>query len=220
MARAGRDAFWKCAGTLISVLLCASDGLAAERGAVVLGLSLGQESVDILSESDSRPNPRPFLFTRVGLDYHLGPHWAVVTAGKFGGSFFDFKGPGVSGNVEETIWSARVGFDWIHHDRGGCSAYAGAGYEYGEARSWLKNLLVSEDGPRNILSGGFVTGGAEARVTQMLSVFGELEAFAFHGRAELSTLVTRYNWLGRSIGVSVGLRYSVSGRGESSSAAE
>ncbi len=188
-------------------------------GAFSLAATLGQKSLDILSEGDIRPNARPFVFAGLEAQYRFSERWGVSWSGQLGGSFFDFNGPGVSGNVEETNWSTRVGLDWAHGFESGSVTYAGLGYEYGEARSWLKNLQVSETGPRNVLTGASVRAGAAIRSAPRLFIVGEVHAGAYRGRAEVGSLSTRYNWLGRSVGVSVGLRYAVRpGRADASRA--
>src|SRR5687767_2117844 len=135
-------------------------------------------------------------------------HWGGTIAGQLGGSYFNFNDPGGSGNVEEVLWSARVGLDWVlpHEDREGIT-YFGVGYEYAEAKSWLENQLLSESGPRNVLTGAFVRTGRGWRLSSWLLLTGELEASGFRGRADVPSTLARYNWFGRSIGASLALRF-------------
>jgi len=197
--------------TLGSILGFASTGLGSPENdakpSLFVAASLGQKSVDILSEGDIRPSARPFIFTGLELQYLPWDRWGASVSGQLGGSFFDFNGLGTSGNVEEVTWSARIGVDWVDRLTRRRALYVGLGYEYCEAKSWLKNLQVAEDGPRNVLHGGSIRAGATLPAASRLFVLVELQASAYHGHADVASLQTHYNWLGRSMGIAVGVRY-------------
>src|SRR5262245_884950 len=150
--------------------------------------------------------------------YVVVPQLAATLSGRIGGSFFDFNGTGTSGNVEEVLWSTRIGIDWIHEIGPKSVAYAGLGFEYGEEESWLSNLApgpggflqeTTVDGPQNILTGGSLRVGVERWVATRLAVAIDLDAGAYRGRTDVVSQVARYHWLGRSVGVSLGLNYTV-----------
>src|SRR5262245_26493009 len=83
-------------------------------GSVAVAASIGQTPADVLSEGDIRANARAFLFAGLDAQYVMVPKLAATLSGRIGGSFFDFNGSGTSGNVEEVLWSTRIGIDWIH----------------------------------------------------------------------------------------------------------
>ena len=151
--------------SVVATIICALEGLGwvdsvasapqpAGAGAIVVGAALAQGVSDRLSVGDIRPQPHGEWGGRVGLDYQFSERWAVTLAGQVGGSWLDFNGFAVSGKIVDANWSGRVGVDRLILAGGGATLFIGIGLEYGEARSWLDNLTISQEGPHNYAVGG------------------------------------------------------------------
>jgi hypothetical protein len=211
----------------IATLLCALEGPGSRvavasapqptgEGAFVVSAALAQGVSDRLSVGDIRPQSRGEWGGRLGLDYQFSERWVVTVASQVGGSWFDFNGFAVSGKIVDASWSGRVGVDRLVPAGGGATLWVGLGLEYGEARSWLDNLTISQEGPHNYAVGGSARFGVSSPALGRVQLYGELLPSFYRGHARDGTSGTEYNWLGRSLTGAIGVRF-VLARGHSSS---
>ena len=186
----------------------------AGAGALLVGVALAQGVSDRLSVSDIRPQTRGEWGGRVSLDYLLTERWGASLAGQVGGSWFDFNGFAVSGKIVDSNWGVRAGVDRLIHAGGASTLSIGIGLEYGEARSWLDNLTISQEGPHNYLVGGSARVGVSTPLLARFQVYGELLQSFYRAHARDGTSRNEYNWLGRSLTGGVGVRFALA-RGHS-----
>jgi hypothetical protein len=179
---------------------------AAGRGAVRLGVAAGTRTFDGLSVAEIRPRPQGELTCEGELDYVGAAHWGVAVSGRFGGAWFDYGGPGVSGKIEENSWSVRFLVDRHMSPSRTRSFRLGAGYEYGEARSWVHNYNFSDEGPHAFLSGVIVRLGLAQSLANRLQLYGDIEQSAYRAHAKDVSPANEYNWLGRAFKATVGIR--------------
>ncbi|MGH9195395.1 MAG: hypothetical protein ACRD1T_06615, partial [Acidimicrobiia bacterium] len=124
----------------------------------------------------------------------------------FGGAWFDFVGPGVSGKIEDFSWLIRSGVD-VHipaFDR--LAFYLGLGAEYGETRSWLEAVSADDEGPRVFVTGGYVKAGAIGLALHRTHAYVEVVQSGYVAHASQSRLENNFNWLGRSFEGAAGIR--------------
>jgi hypothetical protein len=209
----------------LAVLLCVLGGVAphvatasvsgrpAGPGALLVSVGLAQSVTDRLSVSDIRPQARGEWGGRVDLDYQFSERWAATIAGQVGGSWFDFNGFAVSGKIVDASWSVRTGVDRLI-PAGGATLAVGIGLEYGEARSWLDNLVISQEGPHNYTLGGSARVGISSPFLGRVQAYGELLSSFYRGRAQDRTSGNTYHWLGRSLTGAIGMRFALA-RGHS-----
>jgi hypothetical protein len=133
----------------------------------------------------------------------------VTFAGQVGGSWFDFNGFAVSGKIVDASWSARAGVDRLIPAGGRATLFTGVGLEYGEARSWLDNLTISQAGPHNYAVGGSARVGISSSLLGRVQVYGELLQSFYRGHARDGTSGSKYNWLGRSLTGAVGVKFAL-----------
>lgn len=183
-------------------------------GALLVGVALAQGSFDRLSVSDIRPQSRREWGGRVGLDYQLSERWAATVTGYVGGAWFDFNGFAVSGKIVDASWSARAGVDRVISVGGGSTLSIGVGFEYGEARSWLDNLTISQAGPHNYTTGGSTRVAIVSPRLARFQIYGELLQSFYRAHARDGTSWNKYNWLGGSLTGGVGVRFALA-RGHS-----
>lgn len=194
-----------------AILLAASLGLCphasfAGTARVHFGLGLQQRTFETLTYSDIRPTSRGEVGARADLAVRFSTHWHGSASFHFGGSWFDFSGPVTAGKFEDASWLARLGVE-RHHPLGErTTLYFGAGAEYGESRSWLDTPASSEEGPRAFFGGGYVRAGAMHQVFGPERLYLEFIQSVQRAHARSAPLVQDYNWLGRSLEGSVGLR--------------
>lgn len=188
------------------------------EGTLLVGIALAQGVSDRLSVSDIRPQTRGEWGGRVGLDYQFSERWAASLAGQVGGSWFDFNGFAVSGRIVDASWGVRAGVDRLIPIGGAPRLSIGIGLEYGEARSWLDNLTISQKGPHNYTVGGSGRVGISSPFLARFQVYGELLQSYYRGHARDEISGSSYNWLGRSFTGAVGVRFALA-RGHSGDAA-
>lgn len=181
---------------------------AADRGAVTLGVEAGGRTFDAMSVGDVRPRPQGEVMGTVEVGYVAARNWNVSVSGRFGGSWFDFTdNAGRSGNIEDDSWSIRSFVDRQVHLSGGRTIVFGLGYEYGEARSWVKNAVFSDEGPHTFTSGGAFRAGVDQAWGSWVELHAGLEQAIYHAHATDSSLGNTYNWLGRAFSATAGVRF-------------
>jgi hypothetical protein len=159
-----------------------------------------------MSFSDIRPTTRGEAGGRIEMGLRVSDRcWATVS-GHFGGAWFDFSGPSVSGTIEDFSWVVRAGADWRHPLGTRAEWYAGLGGEYGESRSWLDALSTEDEGPRVFLRGGYVKLGAA--IGGPLQLYADLTQSVVMAHARQAELENKYNWLGRALEGAVGVRFA------------
>lgn len=178
--------------------------------ALLFGLVAQQRSSEFLSVSDTRPRSYGELGGRADLSFMLSDHWGMTLSGHVGGTWLDFTGFGVSGRVADQSWSLRAGLDRFVPLGARQTLLIGAGLEYGEGRSWLDTFAASTEGPHAYMTGGSVRLGLAHQLGSRVQIVADLTQSAYRAHAkEPSTLRTSYNWLGRSMAGSVGVRWAV-----------
>jgi len=204
---------------------CATSSSADGRlgsGAWLLGLELQEREFDTMSAGDSRPIPRGESGVRLSVDRLLSTAWAFGLSGHFGGAWLDWSDPvyNTSGKIEDTGWSTRVGVDRVFALGEGGTGFAGIGIEYGEAHSWLHTLGVdpatglggqniSDEGPRCYMTGGYARFLAVTPAWRGVAGCAQVSASIYGAHASDPPFGLRYDWLGRSLAVSAGLRFVV-----------
>jgi hypothetical protein len=175
----------------------------------VAGVALAQGASDRLSVGDIRPEPHGEWAGRVSLDYRFSERWAATFAGQIGGSWLDFNGFAVSGKIVDASWTCRAGVDRLIPAGHGALLFVGIGLEYGEARSWLDNLTISQEGPHNYVGGGSARIGIASPFVGRVQAYGELLQSFYRGHARDGVSGIKYNWLGRSLSGAVGVRFAL-----------
>lgn len=131
-----------------------------------------------------------------------------LLAGQVGGSWSDFNGFAVSGKIVDASWSLRAGLDRLIPVGRGGTLFAGIGLEYGESRSWLDNLTISQQGPHNYNFGGSARIGVSSPFVARFQVYGEVLESFYRAHARDGTSGNQYNWLGRSLTGAFGVRFA------------
>ena len=194
-------------------VLCVSVGAAPSHanggpisGAWLLGLELQQRSFDTMSASDSRPVARADAGVRGSIDWLLAPRWALGLSAHFGGSWFDWSDPvsNTAGKVEDTAWDTRLGVDRVLSVGQRGMALIGVGVEYGEARSWVHTL-----GPHCYATGGYARLASMTPVWRRMALCAQVSESFYSAHALDPPFGTKFDWLGRSLAVSVGLRFEI-----------
>ena len=198
---------------LMGLLALPSSANAGEQPgahALLFGSVVQQRSFEFLSVGDTRPRSYGELGGRADLSYLLSDHWEMTLSGHVGGTWLDFNGFGVSGRVADQSWSLRAGLDRLVPLGERQTLSIGAGLEYGEGRSWLDTFTASSEGPHAYMTGGSVRLGLAHQLGSRVHIVADLSQSAYRAHAkEPSTLRTSYNWLGRSMAGSVGMRWAV-----------
>lgn len=179
---------------------------AAAQSAVGVGIAAGTRTFDGLSVGEIRPHSHGEVTFEVELDWISASRWGASLSGRFGGSWFDYNGPGVSGNIEDASWSVRLFVDRHLDVSASRSLRVGAGYEYGEARSWMHNFQFRDEGPHAYTSGGAVRFGVAQSVAKRLQLYGDIECSAFRAHAADTSPSNEYSWLGRAFKATLGVR--------------
>jgi len=193
---------------LLLVSCSVSPGYSASQvgaHAIIIGVGAGARAFDRLAKADPRPSRRGELNGGIELGYFLTPSLRVSLMGRLGGTFFDFDGAFGSGNASEQSWGGRGGLDWVQETQGPLSPYLGLGYDYGEARSWIRSPLQDDEGPRNIFSGVSTRAGVNLHLSPRLRLNWEILAGGYYAHTFDERLQTRYRWLGYSLGTSIGI---------------
>ncbi len=218
----------RCVGVWLVVLGLTgfvSASPAAERpggGAWMLGAEIQQRTFDTMSAGDARPGARGDVGVRFSLDHLVTPHWTVGISGHFGGTWLHWtqRTYNISGTLEDVSWDTRLGVDRLFPLGVSGAAFAGAGVEYGEARSWVRDdgswvlrpgpqEVINGRGPRNFMTGGFARLGALAPLGRRVTLCAQVSESFYDAHALMPPLRTDYRWLGRSMSASLGLRFTM-----------
>jgi hypothetical protein len=197
-------------------------------GTWLLGLELQQRTFDTMSAGDTRPLVRGDAGVRVSIDHLLTPRWALGLSGHFGGTWLDWSDPlyNTAGNIEDAAWDVRLGVDRVFPLGMGGMVFAGVGIEYGEARSWIHTLgpppgsgaggqNIDDEGPHCYRTGGYVRASAMTPAWRRMALCAQVWESFYGAHASDPPFATRYNWFGRSVAASVGLRFEIA-RGRTS----
>lgn len=185
----------------------------AHRHTSGLRISAGvhQRTFDAMSVMEGRPGPKGEAGGEIEIQWFAAKPIAVGVSGRLGGSRFRFLGPTIDGKVEEISWGIRAGIDVVLAASREWEVLAGGGYEYGEARSWLENVVAGDEGPRAFMPGGDVRLRASRRVMRRVWLNATLRQGLFFAHARHPGLLTDFSWLSRSFSSSIGLSWAVSG---------
>jgi hypothetical protein len=115
----------------------------------------------------------------------------------------------VAGKLKDARWDVRIGCDHYYRLSSNTRLFGSIAYDYGEARSWLKSVQLSEEGPRNYLVGISIGAGTAVRIAQHIDLRSQLGLSALWGRATGVVTTNAYRWLGDELGVSIGLGYTL-----------
>ncbi|HEY2954760.1 MAG TPA: hypothetical protein VGK89_05885 [Candidatus Eisenbacteria bacterium] len=209
----------------LCVLAGAARGSAGEvpgPGAWLVGLDVQGRTLDVMSAGDPGPLSHGDVGMRLSIDRLLTPQWALGISGFFGGTWLDWSDPlyNTAGKIEAAAWDARFGVDRILFAGARGMAFVGGGVEYGEARSWVHTLgpppgtggtgqAVADEGPRCFMTGGYARLGAVTPAWRRIALYGQVAESVYGAHASDPPFGTRFNWLGRSLAVSVGLRFEI-----------
>lgn len=206
----------------LGLSLGAVPGRAGERagpGAWLFGLALQQSSLVTMSADDTRPATRAYTGVRASMDWLFGPAWALGLSAQFGGSWFDWSDPLVNtaGKMEEVAWDARFGLDRVLRLGAGGMAQVGVGIEYGENHSWTHTLGdapysghdIEDRGPRCYRIGGYARLAAMTPTWRRMALCAEVSESIYGAHASDPPFGTQLNWIGHSLGLSVGLRFQL-----------
>ena len=109
------------------------------------------------------------------------------------------------GRIADFRWLVRASLDG--HVLAGCAtAYFGLGAEYGESRSWLDGVSVSDEGPHVFMGGGYLKAGVMGRALGPLHGYAEATQSVYQAHARRAGLESKFNWLGQAMEVAAGLR--------------
>ena len=208
-----------CVLALSICLACAATPARSDErpgsGAWLIGLETQQRTFDTMSAGDARPVSRGDVGVRLSIDRLLTPHWALGLSGHFGGTWFDWSDEiyNIAGRVQDIGWDARLGVDRVMGLGPRALAFVGAGVEYGEARSWVNTLGVqqniADEGPRTYMTGGYLRAGVVSPVWRRTALCAQISESFYGASASDPPFGTQFNWLGRSLAVSVGLRFVI-----------
>jgi hypothetical protein len=184
-----------------------------------LGLEIEQQSFETMSAGDSRPTSRAMPGARGSVDWLFVSNWALALSARFGGAWFDWTDPvyQTTGNIEDVSWDTRLGLDRTARLGAAGMARCGAGFEYGEARSWvhaLGNSLdptqdISPDGPHCYRAGGYARLGVMTPPWHRIALSAQVSESFYRAHAVDPALGTQFSWLGRSLSVSAGLTFEI-----------
>jgi hypothetical protein len=193
-------------------------------GAWLIGLEAQERNFDTMSAGDARPVARGDAGARASIEWLLTAHWALGLSAHFGGTWLDWSDPlyNTAGKIEDISWDTRFGMDRVFTVGGRGMAFVGGGIEYGEARSWLHSLgaqqpggqNIADEGPRSSMTGGYARLGVMTPVCWRTALCAQISQSYYGAHATDPPFGTRFNWLGRSLAVSVGLRFELA-RGRS-----
>lgn len=186
----------------------------AGSGGPTVSLAVGPRWYDAIGEGDSRPSPRSEAGAKLQLGYRGASGWQASAGGWLGGSFFDFEGVGVSGDLREATFGLSVEVARSVQVSNRRSLCLGLGAEYGEARSWLRNLLVERDGPHSYLGGGYLRLGM--RWAAQRWAFGpDAVVSVYRGHTANALLKDRYDWMGSAIFMGLAAEFNAGRSGSS-----
>ena len=185
--------------------------------ALLFGFVAQQRSFETLSIGDTRPRMYGETAGRADISYLLTDEWAASLSGHVGGSWFDANGFGTSVKIADASWGLRGGLDRLVGLGDRQLLMIGLGFDYGEGRSWLHTVASTypfaasrSEGPHAFMAGGSVKFGISQQLGSRLQVTAELVQSVYRAHAkDPSSLRSDYNWLGRSLAGSVGLRWVV-----------
>ena len=219
---------WRDVVRILAFVITLSVGAAPSRGADragsgawLLGLELQQRSFDTMSAGDARPTPRAYAGVRGSVDWLVTPRWALTLSAQFGGAWLDWSDPiyNTAGKIEDVAWDARLGVDRIILLGTRSMAFVGAGIEYGEARSWAHTLGASpatpggqditDEGPHIFTTGGYARLLVMTPLWRRFAVCAQVSESFYGAHASDPTFGTKYNWIGRSLTLSAGLRFEI-----------
>jgi hypothetical protein len=212
----------------LALVFCLLVGAAVSRagerpvsGAWLLGLELQQRNFDTMSAGDARPLARGDAGVRGSIDRLLTPRWSLSLSAHFGGTWFDVSDPLqiTAGKIEDAAWDARCGVDRVFSVGAGGMGFVGAGIEYGEARSWAHTLgtvpiapgrqEIADEGPRSYRTGGYARLEAMTPLWRRMALCAQVSESFYGAHASDPPFGTQFNWLGRALAVSVGLRFEI-----------
>ena len=175
-----------------------------------------------MSAGDARPLARGDVGVRFSIDRLLTPRWALGLSAHVGGTWLDWSDPlyNTAGKIEDAAWDTRFGMDRVFAMSASGLVLVGAGIEYGEARSWVHTLgpppgtggtgqNIADEGPRCYRTGGYARLAAMTPVWRRTALCAQVSESFYGAHASDPPFGTRFNWLGRSLAASVGLRFEV-----------
>lgn len=196
------------------LFLCASldSGICqaeTQQGAVLLGLGLQSRSATKLSVGDSRPEGRMEPGLRFGADAFLSSDWLAGVSGHWAGSWFNFEGSGISGNLEEESWSVQGGVARKFTLGEKAHAYLGPGLEYGQENSQIENLVNTLAGPKTRFWALSLRGGIYQQVGKRLWLQAQvLQGFGISDARDDATN-TDYEWSSPSTTLAIGMAWAI-----------
>lgn len=183
------------------------DSSAGQARGPYLSLAAGAWTIDLIGVSDAGPRPHGHAGGQAEVGWIWGSAWATSASFRWGGSWFEYDAfVSPRGRLNEESWMLRFIVDRRFEGARGRSAWFGAGYVYGEARSDLIAILNPAPPPPNYFSGGLVRAGTGFPLAGPLEVYGELEGAVIFGRGGNPAFQERFRWLGQALAAHVGFR--------------
>lgn len=184
---------------------------AAELG---LGVQLGAGTRDAVNLSLFNLQPEPRGEAMAAVDLRLAfEHWALGLEGWFGASWFEEKQENFpdSETQKDQSWAVRPAVDRLFPIGSATRWWIGAGFEYGEWRSWWDVSGQGLQGPRTYFTGGVLRTGLEQRVGPV-DLRASISESVFGAHASYEPTASELQWSGRSTTLALGVRYVLSGR--------
>lgn len=203
---------------LIAVLLLGwPRQLGAEQtreGKLSIGVSGLQHTLDAIRFGDLRPAQHSDFGGRAELLYSVVPEFSVVLAGHRARSHFHYDTGFEKGNWRDSDWGVELGPDLHLARMGGTRLSIGGSAFYGEARSRLSianpGIGSAEfDGPTTFLVGGRGVMTVSHSLLSRLEGAVQLGCGLYKARARAVPSGNLYEWNGRSVTVTAGLRFIV-----------
>jgi len=171
-------------------------------------LSANARSTDLARVSGSEPQRTAMpggeaeisiAIPRSGVEFLLG--------GGVGGSWYFEEGPGYHARTSYTEWRGHAGIQASPLQGAHSALEVAVLAEYGELRSWLENLYVSQSGPRAYYVGGGLKLRAVGRPIWQLRPTVALQADVYRAHGDNTLSATKYAWIGEALTLSLGIRY-------------
>jgi hypothetical protein len=193
-----------------AVALSAGGAHGADRSglkSLSFGFGVGSGASDVLSVGDIRPVSRGQVFGDASIAMAFGKSWRSSVGTQIGGAWFSFREPlGASGNVKDQAWSAYAAVDRCVVGKPPCVVLIGVLAKYGEARAWSDTRLYGQEGPHTYVGGGAARVSVVTAICRRADLEWKVEQEIFHAHAHDPFTRSDFDWLGRALGLSVGVR--------------
>jgi hypothetical protein len=210
-----RASYATLALALVALLAPGASTCLASGDDVAFAIGFRAHSSDALLAGDNLPRPLSAIGGGVEFQVRIRPEWYLTASGRLAGSWFEYRNSlDLNGNFRTLEPSLRVGADRVLQTAGVTPVLMiGAGFEYGEVRSWLHNNVynqpVDQSGPQNWRHGVYLRGVYCLPRDWPWVPFVELSESAFMAHARSGELHEKFDWNGRGQEAAIGLRFRI-----------